>query len=315
MEKEILLFGGLLLDHYFSVDRWPQRGQDGYVVGQARFVGGCAANMAVTIHNLGGHPHVVSCVGSDRSGETIQRYWREHSLSRRFILETEGETGSCLVFSEPNGERTFLTRKGVELSFPADLAEAVLLCEPAWAGVTGYYLLGEEGPQILSCLERLHRRGTRILFDPSPLAGDIAPALRKRILAISDVLTPSEKELDALGGHEGGGAAGPGWQNGCLEAGGTGRCGTGTKGEIFLRGRTLSFGGYHWGGRQLFRCAAVRPGTGWYPPRGHCAGGPVCGQDSGASRPPWILEEERRFLSLKISEKSPKGWPKWSVIP
>ena len=51
---------------------------------------------------------------------------------------------------------------------------------------------------------RLHRRGTRILFDPSPLAGDIAPALRKRILAISDVLTPSEKELDALGGHEGG---------------------------------------------------------------------------------------------------------------
>lgn len=204
MEKEILLFGGLLLDHYFSVDRWPQRGQDGYVVGQARFVGGCAANMAVTIHNLGGHPHVVSCVGSDRSGETIQRYWREHSLSRRFILETEGETGSCLVFSEPNGERTFLTRKGVELSFPADLAEAVLLCEPAWAGVTGYYLLGEEGPQILSCLERLHRRGTRILFDPSPLAGDIAPALRKRILAISDVLTPSEKELDALGGHEGG---------------------------------------------------------------------------------------------------------------
>ena len=204
MEKEILLFGGLLLDHYFSVDRWPQRGQDGYVVGQARFVGGCAANMAVTIHNLGGHPHVVSCVGSDRSGETIQRYWREHGLSQRFILETEGETGSCLVFSEPNGERTFLTRKGVELSFPADLAEAVLLCEPAWAGVTGYYLLGEEGPQILSCLERLHRRGTRILFDPSPLAGDIAPALRKRILAISDVLTPSEKELDALGGHEGG---------------------------------------------------------------------------------------------------------------
>lgn len=40
VEKEILLFGGLLLDHYFSVDRWPQRGQDGYVVGQARFVGG-----------------------------------------------------------------------------------------------------------------------------------------------------------------------------------------------------------------------------------------------------------------------------------
>ena len=258
--------------------------------------------MAVTIHNLGGHPHVVSCVGGDRSGETIQRYWREHGLSQRFILETEGETGSCLVFLSRMGSALF-DPEGVELSFPADLAEAVLLCEPAWAGVTGYYLLGEEGPQILSCLERLHRRGTRILFDPSPLAGDIAPALRKRILAISDVLTPSEKELDALGGHEGG----SGWSRlakRLFGSRGHGAVGTGTEGEIFLRGRTLSFGGYHWGGRQLFRCAAVRPGTGWYPPRGHCAGGPVCGQDSGTSRPPWILEEERRFLSLKIAKKA-----------
>ncbi|MFR1234094.1 MAG: carbohydrate kinase family protein [Evtepia gabavorous] len=175
MEKEILLFGGLLLDHYFSVDRWPQRGQDGYVVGQARFVGGCAANMAVTIHNLGGHPHVVSCVGSDRSGETIQRYWREHGLSQRFILETEGETGSCLVFSEPNGERTFLTRKGVELSFPADLAEAVLLCEPAWAGVTGYYLLGRRGRRSFLAWSVFTEEGRAFSLIPVPWQGTLLP--------------------------------------------------------------------------------------------------------------------------------------------
>ncbi|MFR6056933.1 MAG: carbohydrate kinase family protein [Evtepia gabavorous] len=40
-------------------------------------------------------------------------------------------------------------------------------------------------------------------------------------MAISDVLTPSEKELDALGGHEGG-AAGPGWQNGVWKQGARG---------------------------------------------------------------------------------------------
>lgn len=178
------------------------------------------------------------------------------------------------------------------------------MCEPAWAGVTGYYLLGEEGPQILSCLERLHRRGTRILFDPSPLAGDIAPALRKRILAISDVLTPSEKELDALGGHEGG----SGWSRLAKRL-----FGSRGHGAVWYRHQGRDFPTrqnpvFRWiplGRETAFQ---VRCCTPWHRGgtlrEGIVLAGPVCGQDSGTSRPPWILEEERRFLSLKISKKA-----------
>lgn len=202
MAQDLLLLGGLVLDRYFSVTAWPRRGQDGYFSREETFVGGCAANMAVTIHNLGGQAHVVSCLGDDPAGETIRRYWAAHGLSQRFLPTQRGETGSCLVFSEPDGERTFLTRKGVELAFPPDLAAQVAAARPAWVGVTGYYLLGEDRGRVLRTLSALREQGTGILFDPSPLVGDIPPAQREEMVALAHLLTPNDSELAALGGPE-----------------------------------------------------------------------------------------------------------------
>lgn len=199
MGRDIVIFGGLLLDRYFHIDRWPDRSQDGFFHREENFVGGCAINMAVTIHNLGGQAHVISCLGSDPVGQTIRDYLIQHRLSQMLVHPTSGDTGSCLVFVEPEGERTFLTRKGAEGEFPPELAEQASALSPAWAGVTGYYLLGEDAPRILDCLEQLHRDGTKILFDPSPLVGDIRPELLARMVAVSDVLTPNTTELPFLG--------------------------------------------------------------------------------------------------------------------
>lgn len=200
--KDIVIFGGLLLDRYFYIDRWPERGQDGFFDHEDAFVGGCAINMAVTIHNLGGRAHVVSCVGQDPAGQNILAYLEQHGLSQSLVYPTAGATGSCLVFVEPDGERTFLTRKGIEGKFPAELAEKIKALAPAWAGVTGYYLLGEDAPLILDCLKNLHHNGTKILFDPSPLVGDIRPDILTQMVSISDILTPNTAELPALGGED-----------------------------------------------------------------------------------------------------------------
>lgn len=200
MGSDIVIFGSLLLDRYFEVDRWPARGQDGYFDREETFVGGCAINMAATIHNLGGSAHVISCVGQDETGALIRDYLAKHGLSVELLHPAEGVTGSCLVFSEPDGERTFLTRVGVEDRFPDGLAEKAVQIAPAWAGITGYFLLGSDGTRVMDCLERLHEAGIIILFDPSPLAGDIPREILRRVLAVSDILTPNETELAVLGG-------------------------------------------------------------------------------------------------------------------
>ena len=200
MAGEILIFGGLLLDRYFSIEKWPVRGQDGYFTGETSFVGGCAVNMAATIRNLGGNPQVVSCIGDDAVGSTIRMYCRDAGLSEQYLFDTLGTTGSCLVFSELDGERTFLTQKGVEERFPLELEQNLQKAAPGWIGVTGYYLLSQDGEAILRCLERLSSQGSHILFDPSPLVGDIQPGLLNRIVKICQIMTPNQVELLKLGG-------------------------------------------------------------------------------------------------------------------
>ena len=201
MGNDIVLLGGVLLDRYFYIDRWPARGQDGFLTREESFVGGCSLNMAVTIRNLGGSAHAAACVGDDTIARTIRGYLAEHGLSGQLIPTLSGTTGSCLIFSEPEGERTFLTHIGVERIFPPALSRDILAMAPAWAGITGYYLLGENPEDILDCLEALRRSGTGILFDPSPLAGDIRPEILERMISLSDILTPNATELPMLGGE------------------------------------------------------------------------------------------------------------------
>lgn len=203
MKKDIVLFGGLLLDRYFHIDRWPERGQDGLLEREESFVGGCSINMAATIHNLGGQGHVVSCIGSDKTGQDILCYLDKHGLSTRLVRPLSGTTGNCMVFSEPGGERTFLTHTGTETMFPPSLARDVLALAPEWAGVTGYYLLGDKPADVLDCLEQLHLTGTKILFDPSPMAGGIEPEILARMVKISNILTPNSTELIPFGGETG----------------------------------------------------------------------------------------------------------------
>ena len=198
MKKECLILGGLVPDVYYNVSRWPDRGQDGFLSDETVVVGGCAVNMAVTAENLGVRAHVVSCVGDDEVAKMLAEYLGRHALSDRFVRRTEGASGKCFVFVEPDGERTFLTQKGAEGLFPEELAEAILADDYAAAGVTGYYLLNDDAERIMEVIEVLHERGTNILFDPSPLVGAIRRDLLKRMIDISDVMTPNVTELAVL---------------------------------------------------------------------------------------------------------------------
>lgn len=208
MKEDILIFGGLLLDRYITIDRWPKRGQDGFMTDARKFTGGCAVNMAVAAYNLTSHDpeplkiHVVSGMGSDLTAGEIITYMNIHGLSLAYTCDASGPTGSCMVFVEPDGERTFLTRKGVEGDVSEELLKKIKNNGCKVAGVTGYYLLNNTADQIIECLHYLKIEGTRILFDPSPLVGDIKPEILSEILMLADVITPNMTELDVIGGQD-----------------------------------------------------------------------------------------------------------------
>ena len=198
MKKECYLFGGLLMDYYYSIDAWPKRSQDGFITDEKALVGGCAVNMAATLKNLGATAHVISGIGTDATGRELSAYMVEHGLSADYLENVAGLSGKCLVFLEPDGERTFLTGKGAEGIFTEEMDRRIRQNVLPVAGVTGYFLLNEDAERIMACLEYLHEKGTKILFDPSPLVSSVSESLLKRIIAVSTVMTPNTTELEVI---------------------------------------------------------------------------------------------------------------------
>lgn len=192
---DCIVLGGLVADRYFDIESFPERGQDGLITSETAYVGGCAINIAATINNLGGNAHIVSYVGNDKTGEQIMNYIRKNKFAEDFIKQTEGISGYCLVFKEPDGERTFLTKKGVEGNFDTGLLDNIDNIRAKVGAVTGYYLLNENASLIMDCIEVMRVSGTKFIFDPGPLVGNIDKEILKRMVKASAVITPNEAEL------------------------------------------------------------------------------------------------------------------------
>ena len=193
-----IIFGGLIADRYFNINKYPNRGSDAFITGEKSYVGGCAINMAAAINNLGGRAHVVSYVGNDKTGTQIMSYMKKNGFSTEFVKTSEGANGYSMVLKEPDGEKTFITKKGVEEVFDPSLLEKVDSVNPKTAAVTGYYLLNNNAALIMDCLEILKVSGVKILFDPGPFVEYISPDILKRIIKISRVITPNESEMDVF---------------------------------------------------------------------------------------------------------------------
>lgn len=201
MEK-ILICGGLIIDKYVLVDEYPERGGDGYITGGFDVVGGCAVNIASTVKNLGAMPYVVSAIGNDFAGDEIMNFMKKEQLSVDCVKRAEGSTGYCLVFLEPDGERTFLTYKGCEAGYSDSLISNETTDSCRVVAVTGYYLLDGSSQKLIERLKILKDKGCSVIFDPSPLVDKIDESYLKEILLISDVVTPNESEVKTLAGAE-----------------------------------------------------------------------------------------------------------------
>ena len=194
---QCLVLGGLVEDRYLEVPALPPRGGDVLIRKTYALAGGCAVNMAVTFNNLGGQAHLVSYVGEDEAGQRLLAYFHQHQLSTRHLRSSPGQTGYCYVILEADGERTFLTHKGVECRFRQELlenktAEADLIL------LSGYYLLDAAGGPLWDALEGLLPATRCLLFDPGPLVSQIDPSLLKEVMAAAHIIAASQEEARAM---------------------------------------------------------------------------------------------------------------------
>jgi len=196
----VLILGGILLDRYFEVERFPEAGQDTLIRDSFDIIGGCSLNVAMTLKNLGALPYIVNKFGDDEVGTKIEHYIDFLTLSKSCMMKVPGgQTGYCLNILDKKGERTFLTYKGCEVEFSKELFPTILNTNPDFVYITGYYLLNHQtAVSVIELINLLRKNGSQIIFDPGPLVGDMDASSLRELLENLDWLVPNSHELTII---------------------------------------------------------------------------------------------------------------------
>jgi adenosine kinase len=124
-----------------------------------REFGGCAGNIAYTLHQLGGEPRVMAAVGAD-GGEYLARLaaW---GVSTEFVRTTEDSyTAQAFIITDRDNNQ-------ITAFHPGAMASAHLTRVPAQAGDIGIAIIAPDGRDaMLEHAEQLAQAGIPFVFDP-----------------------------------------------------------------------------------------------------------------------------------------------------
>ncbi len=202
IKNKVLVLGGLIIDKYLLVGEYPAKGEDVLITESFERVGGSTINVACTLKNLGITAYPVSTVGDDPDGRVIEAYLQAADIPRDCARVQAGQhTGYSLVIVDASSERTFMTFKGCESKFSADLVAGSVLASAAFVYLTGYYLLAENAGDIIDFIRAAKAGGAVVMFDPGPLVHEINDNILLAALGLSDILIPNAKEIKKLREH------------------------------------------------------------------------------------------------------------------
>jgi ribokinase len=164
--------------------------------------GGSAANTAAWLAEAGADVALVGRVGDDDRGRLAVEELRAAGVDTRVAVDPELPTGTCLVLTGPNGERTMAPDAGANDALAEDDLDAELLGERGHLHVSGYSLLRTGSrPAARAAIGLASRSGMTVSVDPSSSALLSADFLENAEGA--GLLLPNASEAHALTGHTG----------------------------------------------------------------------------------------------------------------
>lgn len=187
-----LVIGAAIVDMVMQVDRIPKSGED--VIGKDAkvMVGGCAYNVASTMHNLDCDHDLCVPVGNGMYASIVRKKLLENGYPI-LIQDDTDDNGFCLCLVEKNGERTFITVQGVEGNFKTSWFDELDMNDYENIYLTGYQVCDHNGRVVAQWLKTLENK--TIYFAPGPVICDIDPETMTQLMERNPILHLNEKEL------------------------------------------------------------------------------------------------------------------------
>ena len=197
MAAKIVVIGSFNADLTSYMDRMPRPGET--VTGR-RFVtgpGGKGSNQAVAAARLGAEVTFVGRIGQDVFASIALDCWKEAGINTDYVIQDpEHATGVAPIFVDETGENSivvvlganlFVSREDVDAAAEVIAGADILLTQlEIDYGTVGY------------ALRVAKERGARTILNPAP-AGKLPDA----VIALADIITPNETELEVLAGLTG----------------------------------------------------------------------------------------------------------------
>ncbi|MFZ4719089.1 MAG: ribokinase [Ilumatobacteraceae bacterium] len=183
---DVAVVGSANLDLVATVDRLPGPGETVAGTSYAEYPGGKGLNQAVAAARAGASTAFVGAVGHDSAGEMLLGVMHDDGIDTRHVHAVGEPSGRALIFVSSEGENSIVVVAGANATVAAD--------EMPTASVV---LAQLEVP--LDAIERAftaaRAAGATTVLNPAPAA-----PLPDSLLALCDVLTPNEHEVELLGG-------------------------------------------------------------------------------------------------------------------
>ena len=187
-----LVIGAAIVDMVMQVDRIPKSGED--VIGKDTkvMVGGCAYNVASTMHNLDCDHDLCVPVGNGMYASIVRKKLLENGYPI-LIQDDTDDNGFCLCLVEKNGERTFITVQGVEGNFKTSWFDTLDMNDYDNIYLAGYQVCDHNGSVVAQWMRTLENK--TIYFAPGPVICDIDPETMTQLMKLNPILHLNEKEL------------------------------------------------------------------------------------------------------------------------
>lgn len=196
---DIVTFGSAVVDTFVHTDVSESHNFMHYPVGakilikELRYdIGGGGTNTAVAFSRLGLSTGCICNIGDDMEGKNILECLKKESVDFLGKIVKKEKSGYSVILDSKGGERTILTYKGANND--VSIKDISKKLNTKWI----YYsaLLGKSFETQKTLAKELHKRGTKIAFNPSSYIIDNLEL--RDLLKITEVLILNKEEAKML---------------------------------------------------------------------------------------------------------------------
>lgn len=159
-----LCFGSLNIDYTYRVPHFVRKGETLAARSLQVFSGGKGMNQAVALARAGAPAQMAGAIGRD--GLFLLEQLRQAGAGTEYVQVLENErTGNAFIQNDDEGDNCILLYGGANQAVSKEQIDRVL--ENFQAG--DYLVLQNEISQIPYLMERGHKRGMKLVLNPSPM--------------------------------------------------------------------------------------------------------------------------------------------------